>query len=202
MDNQYLFRLGVSLQNVRRMIKDRGYEIGPILQDPYEVASQLYCKAIERGISLGDAAHETFKGPKGKLSLWCLDRNYDVVKSRERMISMDQMKIANDLISRDNADVHILLLPHKQSPQAKREPCAAQIFLFTEMSIDLPRHRLVVPHIPVSENDAKLILGDKLDIRDLPVMPSTDPISKWFGFEVGTVVYIKNPIMPSFRCVK
>jgi DNA-directed RNA polymerase subunit H (RpoH/RPB5) len=206
MDISFLHRLGTAYKNVITLIGDRGYDISNVVQfdDPLEWSGWLYNKAKAQKCSLGEAMKQSFKGKRGTLTLCCIDKNYDIAKAKERMVSMDQIKSFRDMIESHSTPDHrwILLVPFKLSPQAKKETIDAQIYMFDELLINIPKHDLVVPHIVVSEENVKKILGQTLNISDLPILPTDDPVSKWYDFQAGQIVFIKNPTMPSFRIVK
>jgi DNA-directed RNA polymerase subunit H (RpoH/RPB5) len=202
MDTIFLYRFGRALINCMYMIRDRGYIVNEICTDPYELAGQLYAKATAQKLSLAEAARAIFKHADGHtIAVWCLDRNYDISKSRERMISTDQMKAINELIDGHEADKHIVLSPNKLSPQAKKEYIRGDLFLFDELMVDLPRHELVVSHSLVSIEAVKNVLGQSLNVQDLPILPMSDPVARWYAFPKGSVVYVNNPSIKTFRVV-
>lgn len=96
----------------------------------------------------------------------------------------------------------LFLSPNKLSPQSKKELCnSIELFLFDDLLIWLTRHNLYSPHIPVSLTQVRQYLGSKLDPNDLPKLPVHDVIAKWFQFEVGTIVFVDIPTMPTWRIV-
>ena len=202
MDTLFLYRFGLAYQNVHRMLQDRGHAIDPRIftKTPFEVSAELYQRALQRQCSLGETVACTFAGSPSTY-LWCLDRNYDFLRSKERMISTDQVKALLDVAI--GPGTHIVMCPNKLSPQAKKEmPSSFEVFLFDDLLIDLPRHELVLPHIPITETTLKQWLGPTMSKYDLPILPRSDPVARWFSFPVDTIVYIKHPINPSFRIVK
>jgi len=202
MDTIFLYRFGRAIINCSYMLRDRGYIINDICADPYELAGRLYSKAQEDKTSLAEAARGSFKHTDGHtVSLWCLDRNYDISKSRERMISTDQMKAINELIDAHDADRHVVLSPNKLSPQAKKEAIRGDLFLFDELMVDLPRHELVVQHSIVTMEAVKNVLGQSLNVQDLPILPMSDPVARWYAFPKGSIVYVNNPSIKTFRYV-
>ena len=203
MDTAFLYRLGRANINIVNMLRDRGYIIENAFTDPYELAGHYYVKASNEKTSLAEAAKRVYRHKDGHYtSVWCLDRNYDIAKCRERMVSTDQIKAVNDLIeSCDDAQCHIILSPNKLSPQAKKEALQGELFLFDDLMVDLPRHELVVPHTIVTEEAVKKVLGQTLRVDDLPRLSITDPIARWYGFKRGSIVYIDNPSIKTFRIV-
>ena len=194
-----MYRFGTAVLNCRRMLLDRGYtvDLGP--NEAFATAAEIYKRSTRDKASLGEACRTTYEGPDGSISVWCLDRNYDISKNKERMISTDQIKALSELL--DPQSKHIVLSPNKLSPQAKREALCAELFLFDDLMIDLPRHELVVPHRPVAHEVAKHYLGPSLLPSDLPRLPMSDPVARWYAFPVGQIVFIDNPSIPSFRIV-
>jgi len=156
----------------------------------------LYKKAAN--CSLAEAAKVVYVRGTEQLTLWTLDRNYDPVRLRDRMISTDQIKSIQDQAR--GPGHHVVLSPNKLSPQAKKE-LVLELFLFDELMIELPKHELVMKHTVVSEAEVKSYLGPSLHVKDLPVLPTSDPVARWFGFKAGTLLQIENPVMPSWRIV-
>jgi len=195
------------------MLHDRHYDIPnqfeasglPVLE-PMQHISKLWMEALKSKQSLAECAHIAVqhKFQHSKIAyIWVLDRNYDLIKCKDRMISTDQIKALNQRILKFPAGHdHIVLSPHKLSPQAKKEVLnTISLFIFDELMICLSKHELVVPHIPVTVEKAKQFLGQALDPLDLPKLLRSDAVCRWYNFEVGQIVYIKNPIMPSWRIV-
>jgi DNA-directed RNA polymerase subunit H (RpoH/RPB5) len=204
MDIPFLYRLGLSYKNALIMIRDRGYEVNSSLIDlePLAIAGHFYVCALNEKKSLSCVMRSSFRSKQGSLSLWTLDRNYDTIKCRDKMISTDQIKSIADQISEDDADKAIVLSPFKLSPQARKELLMADLFLFDDLLINLPKHVLVVKHTKINVNDAKQIMGQSFDPNHLPILPINDPVSRWYNFEKDSIIYIQNPVMPSFRIVK
>jgi DNA-directed RNA polymerase subunit H (RpoH/RPB5) len=203
MDLAFLHRLGLSYKNALFMIRDRGYEVNSIMLDmePLEIAGHFYVSAIQQSKSLSHVMRASFRSSQKELTLWILDRNYDTVKFRDKMISTDQIKSIAEQISQDEAESAIILSPFKLSPQAKKECLKAEIFLFDDLLIRLPDHVLVNRHEEISLQNAQDVLGKSFNPSHLPVLPMTDPISRWYNFKKGSIIYINNPIMPTFRIV-
>jgi DNA-directed RNA polymerase subunit H (RpoH/RPB5) len=183
------------------MLRDRGY-VCDLADEELAVIGELYASAVSRKVSLTDAFVCEYAHPNGSsVCLWAFDRNFDVLKNKERMISTDQVKTLNDAIRDRGIVANIVLCPNKLSPQAKKETCDAELFLFDDLLIDLPRHELVPRHVVVSEDYVKKVLGSALRLQDLPVLPRTDPIARWYAFPEGAIVFVNNPMMPTFRIV-
>jgi hypothetical protein len=202
MDLPFLSRFGRAVLNARRMLRDRGFLVPEGPTDELQVASELYRIARTKKCSLAEAVHSEYRNHKNQLiSLWAFDRNLDLLKHRDRMISTDQVKHLQDCINKQQEGQHVILSPNKLSPQAKKEASKLTIFLFDELMIDLPRHNLVLPHRVVSLERCRELLGEKLDPKDLPCLPKQDSLSRWYNFDVGSIVFIDNPCMPSWRIV-
>lgn len=224
MDTTFLHCFGLALINAQRMLRDRGYqpEAHPVFfgepTSPLDYATRAYAHAKASGCSLGESVTARFvSSAREPLVLWCFDRNYDVQKARDRMISTDQVKNMHGRIEADGslsdgrgADCvtnraagpqNIVLSPSKLSPQAKKDPLNAELFLFDDLLIDLPRHELVVPHRVVSEAHVRAALGLAVNVKDLPVLLKTDAVARWYGWPVGTLVYVENPEVPTYRIV-
>lgn len=209
MDLQFLEQYGRVLLNIKKLLNDRHYDIfdNPIFHhtDPFQIISALYLKALEQQSSLAEAVQCDFRASdapsRPTITVLCFDRNYDNIKNRDRMISTDQVKNMQDLIKANGIKKAIVISPNKLSPQAKKETLSAEIFSFDDLIVDLPRHDLVLKHSIITAQDLYAYLGRKMNVTDLPVLPISDPVCRWFGFQPGQIVFIENPLMPSFRIV-
>ena len=118
------------------------------------------------------------------------------------MTSTDQIKAVQEAIRDAPEASHIVLVPMKLSPQAKKEVLNAEVFLFDDLLINLSAHEWVLPHKRVTIEDARAVLGAALNPEDLPVLPRSDPVAKWWAFPEGSIIRIDNPTMISYRIVK
>lgn len=208
MDLIFLNRFGLVYKNFTSLLKDRNYDTREmealIGQSGTETAGNIYTKSILQNCSLAEATRFTVSSSSNKkgIKIWMLDRNFDFMKQRERMTSTDQVKNVFKEIESDLFNAHIIVCPVKCSPQAKKElPMNSEYFIFDELLIDLPRHVLVSKHTPISLESAKTYLGINLRAEDLPSIPQSDPIAKWYGWPQNTILFIDNPVLPKFRLV-
>lgn len=223
----YIYAFGLALKNVRKMMRDRGFVpdsgiLARVPEDagPYDLFAAAYSAATATGaaLSLGEAARSRFRREGCSTdggtdaTVWCFDRNYDAVKCRDRMISTDQVKALQERIAAEGSEgpdgapeggsvCHVVLSPTKLSPQAKKETLDAQLFLFDDLLIDIPRHEQVVAHRVVSEAAVKSALGAALNVQDLPVMLRSDAVARWYNWPIGTLVHVDNPEVSSYRIV-
>ena len=220
MDVDFLWRFGKTLQHAYVLLKDRGYtvpetplkpDLNPDDNRPFELVGQLYSQSIINKKSLAENCRQTFKRPSDgcKITLLVFDRNVDLIKNKSRMISTDQVKAMQETINCIGDGTHdvLVIAPNKLSPQAKKEklvgPSGApvDIFIFDDLLIDLPRHEMVNKHTVISLEGLQTILGSTLNPSDLPQLPTSDPISRWYAFAKGQIVHVENPVMPTFRIV-
>ena len=192
------------------MMRDRDYNVDAFQlitsNDALEVSGNIYLNAIKLNCSLSVSTRVTLTSNRheGTIAIWSLDRNYDSVKCKDRMISTDQIKYLSGLIAKSRADRHVIICPFKLSPHAKKEAALlpnSEYFLFDELMIDLPRHILVLNHRPISVEEARSVLGQAMSPQDLPVLPLSDPVRKWYSWKKDTIIFIDNPTVPSFRIV-
>ena len=111
MDLSFLYRLGLSYKNALFMIQDRGFIVtSPLLElDPLQIAGYFYKKATEQQTSFSTVMKSTFSNGLKTISLWALDRNYDTLKCKDKMISTDQIKFISEKIMNDSANEAIVL---------------------------------------------------------------------------------------------
>jgi DNA-directed RNA polymerase subunit H (RpoH/RPB5) len=226
MDIDFIWRFGKSLQNAYILLQDRGYAVTGVTEagcdKPFEIIGSLYTQSILNKKSLAENCRQTFyrKDHKGSIlesiTLLVFDRNVDLIKNKSRMISTDQVKAMQDTINSINAAegngtfgtaAVLVIAPNKLSPQAKKEKLVGpngepvDIFIFDDLLIDLPRHEMVNKHTLISLEKLQTILGATLNPSDLPQLPTSDPISRWYAFSKGQIVHVENPVMPTFRIV-
>jgi DNA-directed RNA polymerase subunit H (RpoH/RPB5) len=169
-----------------------------------QIMASLYRTAQEKNCSFAQAASETFQVDQHQVTVIFLDRNYDFTKQKDKMISTDQIKEVLDKypINTPNQDL-IVILPFKLSPQAKKETLksTAEIVTFEDLVYDIPRHKLYMPHELVTVNEFNECTGFRQRPQDLPRLLTTDAVSRWFGFKVGSIVKIHRPEGYVFRYV-
>lgn len=204
MDEIFLYRFGLALKNLGHLLRDRQYETPQnyfYSSNEYEIVGLVYAAAKESHISLAEVIRCTLTNTSGhKISIWAFDRNYDQVKGRDRMISTEQVKYLGDKIRTIESD-HLVLSPIKLSPQAKKEISSnVELFLFEDLLINIPKHNLVFKHLKVTQEEMESVLGP-IKASDLPIIPINDPMTKWHVWPKGTIIFIDNPVMKSFRIV-
>jgi hypothetical protein len=216
MDLPFLYRFGISIKNVHALLFDRGlnYVRGPQGDDAFEIMGHVYKRAVELQCSLAEAATleystsmQTTTSATSEVTtrVYFFDRNYDVLKRKDRMISTDQVKYMQEQIRNECLEGRISVIvvsPNKLSPQAKKEYLQAELFLFDDLLFNLPKHEYYIPHRQVTKEHVYSVLGSKLQLSDLPVLPKSDPVARWFGWPSETLVFVDNPCMPTFRIVQ
>lgn len=71
------------------------------------------------------------------------------------------------------------------------DTCHIELFDFRELVVNITEHVLVPKHVPLNTAQIKELLANyKLKLTQLPRMPPTDPIAKYFGLKKGEVVKI------------
>ncbi len=186
MDESFLYTLGLVKRNTYFLLQSRGIPTRDP-DDPITEVSRLYTISKTRGLSLAEAASESFSsGSTGSLSVIFLDRNYDPGKRKEKMIGTDQIKALVSL-----PEPKLIIAPTKLSPQAKKEAVGLKLFLFDQLLINLPNHIYVFPHRAIA----------KAATDEYPQISESDPIVQWYGFPKGTVIEITRADGPTYRVV-
>lgn len=68
------------------------------------------------------------------------------------------------------------------------------LFTVSETQFNPTKHRLVPKHEPLTKKEKQEVLREFGVTPDqMPVVLSTDPIAKWYGFKKGTVLKITRP---------
>lgn len=197
---------------------DRGYMVDPsryvdgALNDSivWSTAEGLWNASLRYTQSLAESASETFtsKDPDGPyLHVIFLDKNYDLSKRKSKMTSTDQVKALKnkmtDLGSSGLTDHFVVISPSKWSPQAKKEDLSmfpnTTFFQYEDLLIRVPKHELYVPHVVIQEADLKQQVSPYLDAVDLPMIRKSDPVVRWFGFPVGSILHVQRPGFSAYR---
>ena len=94
----------------------------------------------------------------------------------------------------------ILLCPHGLTPFAQKEMLCDEesigridVFRKAELAFNVTKHSLVPVHTPLSPAEKKkLLVGLGNKASSLPKIKEGDPIIKYLGLQIGTVVSIKR----------
>lgn len=208
MDESFLNLTGLAKANTLKMMRDRGAELrDPARADmePLDIAALLYASAQRMNVSLAQAATETFfRSDDGTemATVVFVDRNYDFVKRKEKMVSTDQIKQV--FHERRVAGKLLVVLPFKLSPQARKEAARVghvELLCYDDLVYDIPRHCLYMPHEEVDDDTFRAETGGKQRAEDLPKMLRTDAVARWFGWPSGTLVRIRRPEGHVYRVV-
>lgn len=66
-----------------------------------------------------------------------------------------------------------------------------ETFLAEQLRVNITKHRIVVPHIPVPQGDVdELLLRLRATREQLPKLYNTDPIARFYAFPVGSVIKV------------
>lgn len=77
----------------------------------------------------------------------------------------------------------------------KTIPARIELFSLDELQFNITTHALVPPHTKVKKNS-------KVSCAHYPIIRTTDPIVRFYGFEVGDVIRIARPEGIAFRVVR
>lgn len=69
--------------------------------------------------------------------------------------------------------------------------CKVETFYYDEVSFNLTKHRLVPKHSKVSNSEAEL-LKTKYSANLFPIIKTTDPISRFYGFKKGEIIKVER----------
>jgi len=228
---EYLVRFGLAVRGVWWMMEDRGYALQDcqrrlLEKTPLEIAHAGLEAALGKQCSLGQAFSTTFRAQSQAKTLRVVffDRNFDDTKGKEVMISsnllrrsIEELDASSDADADANANAKafdgkgtelsaIFVLPNKLSPDAKKlaSKYAARIqtLTFERMFIPVGRHVQVPRHVRLTSNDASAFEeARRIQRHQLLVLRLDDPVSQYYGFEVGDIVRIERPGGAAYRVV-
>ena len=122
--------------------------------------------------------------------------------TNETKVGVKSLRKLHSECKRHGSKHLILLCPDGLTPFAAKEiekqdleELDIEIFRKDEMSFCVPRHCLVPPHTPLSTSEKKELLctlGSKASC--LPKLKQTDPVAKYYHYQLGTVVCIRRRI--------
>jgi DNA-directed RNA polymerase subunit H (RpoH/RPB5) len=156
--------------------------------------------------NFGFALSEKYTLNNESILLLFFDNNFDEGKRKEKMVSTDQAKNAIQVWKHTFSDCKkcIFICPGKLSPDAKKEVSMENLFLITHEFLLIPvaRHAMVPKHEALSEKDAEIFSEHrKIMPNQLPQLKIHDPISIYYGFEIGTIVKVRRPGWDVYRVV-
>jgi DNA-directed RNA polymerase I, II, and III subunit RPABC1 len=198
------------------MMKDRGYNVTDeewildSLKTDLSISLTFLKKSAELGVSLCSSLNKVYytagtdTNEKSSLAVYFLDRNFDVVRQRDKMVSTEQFKIVLREYSKQRANRCLLIVPTKLSPQARKEASRSNlgIMLHEELLFNVSRHCMVPKHTEISNEDAAIFFKSrKIDPHQLPLLRESDPIAKYYGYVKGTLVKIDRPGWTVYRIV-
>jgi DNA-directed RNA polymerase subunit H (RpoH/RPB5) len=198
-----VWTVGRVKKNFCLMMIDRGFLLDKEEEEicklsELSIGSYYLKKAIDEKKSFRDVITRVYEKSSEKTLSLFLDANYDESKKREKMISSDYIKSSILKWRNDFSDcAHcILISPGRLSPDAKREILIPNLVLLTYdfLMVPIGRHSMVPSHIGLSKEDAcKFLETRKIMPMQLPQLKKTDPVSIYYGFNVGTIVKIVRP---------
>jgi DNA-directed RNA polymerase subunit H (RpoH/RPB5) len=168
------------------------------------------------------AAASAALGQAKSLRVVFFDRNFDDTKGKEVMISSNLLrKSIEELDAPSDADVDakakatavketelsaIFVLPNKLSPDAKKlaskYAARIQMLTFERMFIPVGRHVQVPRHVRLTSSEASAFEeARRIQRHQLLVLRLDDPVSQYYGFEVGDIVRIERPGGAAYRVV-
>lgn len=211
---------GYALQEWQRQLLEK---------TPLQIAHAGLEAALGKQCSLGQAFSSTFRvratapAAPAALRVVFFDRNFDDTKGKEVMISSNLLRRSIeelDVFSDANAIAKasakeeavdpsfsaIFVLPNKLSPDAKKlaSKYAARIqtLTFERMFIPVGRHVQVPRHVRLTLNEASAFEeARRIQRHQLLVLRLDDPVSQYYGFEVGDIVRIERPGGAAYRVV-
>jgi DNA-directed RNA polymerase I, II, and III subunit RPABC1 len=213
MNIDFLSQCGRVKKTSVQMMKDRGYDVNdeewvldPLKTD-ISISLTFLKKSADLSISLCSSFNKvyyTIDNEKSSLAVYFLDRNFDMVRQRDKMVSTEQFKSVLREYSKQRANRCLLIVPTKLSPQARKEASRSNlgIMLHEELSFNVSTHCMVPKHTEISKHDAEIFFESrKLDPHQLPLLRESDPIAKYYGYTKGTLVKIERPGWTVYRVV-
>lgn len=191
-------RLFIMKKNQLKMVRRRGYSIEReesfFSLNPEEFVNTYAPFAKKLGKSIRNVLSQIYEDDKGqKLYTFFADddtkhKQLGVEILGEMIQEMDKYKAKNGIL--------ITPLPLSSSAKKKIEELLSyniHIFQENEMAYDPTEHYFTPEHRPLStEEQRDFLKRNNISIDKLPIMLTTDMISRYYGFRPGQVIEIKR----------
>ena len=159
----------------------------------------------DRQCSHPQILNQTFHGSDVLLFLTCADPNGNTVAvfiTEESKVGVKTIRRIREDMKRFLSHTVILLCVHGLTPFAARElsneedaNARFEVFKKCELAFNITTHELVPPHSALSVVEKRDLLAS-LGIKgsSLPKIKETDPVVKYHGWKIGTVIAIKRTL--------
>lgn len=198
-------QLFVVKKNQIKMMQRRGYTVpdAALLDYTYAQFEAYYKQALasvepvvgQAPVDLFDVITTEIEAPKKALVWYTPQQNRD--------IPVDDLREMIAYITEDDGSVRayreiVVISSGRMSSKMTQqldvlEQLNVQHFTYQELSYDPTYHFLAVPHVRLSSKDAKAFLArTRIQPSQLPTILSSDPIVKYHGWSVNSIVRIKR----------
>ena len=227
MDSAYLLRLACVKRTQIQMMVDRGFSVPPqelalLDKSPWAIASWAAARAVAANKAIYEVLGESYAVDGSTVDgstvdgstagaathVVYLQRNYNTIKSKEKMTSSDHLKaILTDCEEAGMKHV-ILIVPTKLSHDAREEVSRqgtmhVEVLLHSQMLFPVSKHVLVPHHVRLTEAEAKDLLSTRgISREQLPCIKTSDPVAQYFGYKVGDIVASHVGHWRRYRVVK
>lgn len=185
--------IGRIKKNVLLMLQDRDIDIKDEKNFLQLKHLDIFCKCIQNKKNF--FSNEYIKNNKKILV-------HFIIKSNKKKVCLNEIK---EVFEKNKYSNYLIIIPEKLSFDANLEIQKyknVEIFSYDYFLFSLPRHVYVPKHILLSEKQKEIFLKiRKIDILQLPIIKSTDPIIKYYGWERGNIVQIQRPGWTVYRSI-
>ncbi len=188
------------------MLSDRGYDISSEIDvldldvdsfvTRYEDEAKNRERSLGRKVSFKDALGNHYRHRTEEEFLYVLYLETPKGEGKTGTIGKTQAKEILSFMSDSRSRQVILITEVNLSPHAARAFRGAPIykiehFLYDELTYNLTHHYLVPKHIPLSEEEGRRFLArSKLKFSQIPKLSIDDPVVRYYGLHVGTIVKV------------
>jgi len=198
-------QLFVVKKNQIKMMQRRGYTVpdAALLDYTYAQFEAYYKQALasvepvagQPPVDLFDVITTEIEAPKKALVWYTPQQNRDIpVDDLREMIAYITEDDGSVRAYREIVVISSGRMSSKMSQQLEiLEQLNVQHFTYQELSYDPTYHFLAVPHVRLSTKDAKAFLArTRIQPSQLPTILSSDPIVKYHGWAVNSIVRIQR----------
>ena len=206
MDSEAAFitRIWRIRRTIFEMLADRGYVVAEKYRnEPREAFQSMWAETVGRGGGKRDLAIlvQHAANPAEHLIVFVPEdtaKRVGVKPIRELAEKMEEKNISRGIIVVQQP----LTAFAKTAVQEASPRLEIEVFMESELLVNVTHHELVPKHLPLSQEDKKLLL-DRYKVKEtqLPRILQTDPVARYFGMKKGQVVKIVRPSETAGRYV-
>jgi DNA-directed RNA polymerase I, II, and III subunit RPABC1 len=173
-------------QTSLEMLEDRGFVIS---DDNRYLSYQDFANRLEENKINIEANHSIIENRTAYISFILDTKSFSKKDLNNLKLEIDEKYPMREMVV-------IIIVQEKPTPQIAKELQndefkSYEIFLTKNLMFNITRHEIVPRHILLTEDESKRVLDEfQATKQQLPKLPSTDPVAKYYGMKAGEICKI------------